>query len=143
MVAMLPLLDIVDVLMKWAQQRNVFICDFVAALYKCQGKLYELYIDQESTFAQFDFYAFEQLLECNHEQIILAFQRDMNKPNCELAFLVGKDKTFVEIDGERIIHSSFVDLGEQIKDECKGMCWISHHALWLIWKLCTMFLYKI
>lgn len=113
---MLPLLDIVDALMKSTQQRNVFICDFVAALYKCQRELYELYTDQENAFARFDFYAFKQLLECNHEQIILAFQPHMNKPKCELAYLVGKEMIFADF------HSSFADLGEQIKEECKGMC---------------------
>lgn len=61
----------------------------MGALHKCQGKLYKFYINNETTFAGSDFYAFKQLLICNHEQITLAFQIDMNKVECELAFLVG------------------------------------------------------
>jgi len=48
----------------------------------------------------------------------MAFQADMNKPECELAFLVGKEIIFVEHEGERITRSAFATMGEHIKLEC-------------------------
>ena len=72
MCALLPLLNIIDQLMKFAQGRDVYICDFFEGLHKSNGKIYEFYI----AFSNSEFYAFTQLLACNHEHIYLAFPRD-------------------------------------------------------------------
>jgi predicted RNA-binding protein YlxR (DUF448 family) len=39
----LPLLELVHTLIKYAQGRGVYICDFVEAIKMCKDKLYELY----------------------------------------------------------------------------------------------------
>ena len=84
------------------------------------GRLFELYPDTETAFLGSDFYAFKQLLLCNHEQIIVAFQYDMNKPKCELAFLVGNEIIFAEHEGQRITRSSLSVIGVHLKLECLG-----------------------
>jgi len=42
MVALMPLLETVDLLVMFAQKWNVYVCDFVAALKIAEGQLYTL-----------------------------------------------------------------------------------------------------
>ena len=50
MVAMLPLLEEIDVLVNFAQMRNVFISDFVGGLQTYQECLFNLYMNTEIAF---------------------------------------------------------------------------------------------
>jgi hypothetical protein len=50
MTALMPLLDCVNSLVKFAQSRHVYICDFIGALTSCQGQLYVMYKDSEKAF---------------------------------------------------------------------------------------------
>ncbi len=43
----LPFLELVDMLIKYAQGQDVYICDFVEAIKMCKSKMYELYNDLE------------------------------------------------------------------------------------------------
>jgi hypothetical protein len=40
-----PLLEFVHALIKFAQYRNVFVCDLVATIKVCQGDVYNMYYD--------------------------------------------------------------------------------------------------
>jgi hypothetical protein len=48
MMALFPLLEAVNTLIEFAQRRNIFICDFVAALGKCHSQLFTYYMNQET-----------------------------------------------------------------------------------------------
>jgi hypothetical protein len=46
----LSLLECVNDLMKFAQSRDVFILDYVAAVKICQANLYMMYVDMKTSF---------------------------------------------------------------------------------------------
>jgi hypothetical protein len=50
MTYLLSRLECINSLIKFAQGRNVFICDFVVALATCQRQLYKMYIDTEKAY---------------------------------------------------------------------------------------------
>lgn len=54
----MPLLETVDVLVTFAQKRDIFIFDFVVALKICEGQLYSLYVDKCTSFGGDEFCAF-------------------------------------------------------------------------------------
>jgi hypothetical protein len=58
MTCLLPLLECMNSLVKFAQRRNVFICDFVAALATCPRQLYEMYIDTVKAYGTNQFVSF-------------------------------------------------------------------------------------
>jgi hypothetical protein len=49
--------------MQFAQQHDVFICNIVVTVKICQGKLYTLYNDGNSSFSNDEFLAFKSLLD--------------------------------------------------------------------------------
>jgi hypothetical protein len=78
MVAMLPLLEEIDVLVNFAQMRNVFISDFVGGLQTCQKRLFNLYMNCETAFRRDRFHGLNQLLYLSHDQILLKWEADLN-----------------------------------------------------------------
>ena len=50
LLCVLPLLECVNDLMKFAQSRNVFISNYVAAFKICQIDLYMMYMDPKNSF---------------------------------------------------------------------------------------------
>jgi hypothetical protein len=48
MMALLPLLEAVNSLIEFAQRRDIFICDFVAALETCHNQLFTYYMNQDT-----------------------------------------------------------------------------------------------
>jgi len=67
MYCLLPLLDVVDSLVTFAQKRDVFICDFIATVKICQASLHSMYEDPATCFSTYEFWSFNNLLDCNHE----------------------------------------------------------------------------
>jgi hypothetical protein len=63
MMALLPLLEAVNTLIEFAQRRDIFICDFVAALSRCHSQLFTYYINQDTRWRRDDFHSFNQLIE--------------------------------------------------------------------------------
>jgi len=59
LVCILPLLEFVHALIKFAQSRNVFMCDLVVIIKVCQGNIYNMYCDQTSKFIVNSFWAFK------------------------------------------------------------------------------------
>lgn len=51
MTVLMPLLEIVDLVMTFVQKRDVFICDFVAALKLAKGQFYTIYVDKATAFS--------------------------------------------------------------------------------------------
>lgn len=46
----LPLLEYVHALVKFAQMQDMFVCDLVATIKVCQANLFSMYCDQNSNF---------------------------------------------------------------------------------------------
>ncbi len=69
----LLLLELVHTLIKYAQGKGVYICDFVEAIKMCKDKLYVLYNDLEYKFKDEDFNAFHNLLVGKHDGMPLLF----------------------------------------------------------------------
>jgi hypothetical protein len=67
MIALMLLLDCLNTLVKFAQARNVYICDFVTALTLCRGQIFEMYIDESMAFTGHNFLDFKQLLGWRYE----------------------------------------------------------------------------
>jgi hypothetical protein len=65
----LPLLEFVHSLIKFAQTRDVYMCDVVVVIKVCQGDIYMMDCDQTSKFTISNFWAFKSLIELKHENI--------------------------------------------------------------------------
>jgi hypothetical protein len=89
MMCLLPLFECINSLVKFAQSRNVFICDFVGALTICQAQLFQMYVDDGKAFGAQQFVDFRQMVECRHEQTHVKWDLDMNYSLEVLAFTVG------------------------------------------------------
>ena len=59
----LPLLEFVDLLMRFVQSRDVFVFDYVAAVKICQTELYQLYCDPETCFERAHFQQFCDIVD--------------------------------------------------------------------------------
>jgi len=47
---LLPMLETIHVLIKFAQKKDVFVCDFITAIKICQDQLYFHYFDLETKY---------------------------------------------------------------------------------------------
>jgi hypothetical protein len=68
-VCILPLLEFVHAFIKFAQMRDVYVCDLVVVIKVCQGDINMMYCHQTSKFTITNFWAFKLLLEFKHENI--------------------------------------------------------------------------
>ena len=63
LVCLLSLLDFANFLMKFAQSRHIFVSDYVAIVKICQGELYRLYDNLDTTFQRLNFQMFLDILD--------------------------------------------------------------------------------
>jgi hypothetical protein len=82
----LPLLESMHVLIKFAQSKDVFVCDLVVPIKDCQGDFYNMYCDLTSKFTTDSFWAFESLLELKHGNIHMRWIVDAKSGIPHLAF---------------------------------------------------------
>jgi hypothetical protein len=85
---LLPLLESVNSLMKFAQSRHVFVSDYVAAVKICQGELYRLYDDSDTAFQRPDFQMFRDILDNKTYAISQEWTEDLNTGAQFLAFKI-------------------------------------------------------
>ena len=95
MLAPLPLLEAIDILIVFAQKYDVYIGNFVVALLWCKGQLFTFYLDSNKLFKKDEFYAFNQVIGCNHEQILLKWDANLNLPCEHMAFVMRGDSCYV------------------------------------------------
>jgi hypothetical protein len=74
----LPLLEFVHALIKFASMQDVFMCDLVVTIKVYQGDMYNMYLKQSSNFTTNTFWAFKSLLECRDENIHMKWILDLN-----------------------------------------------------------------
>ena len=88
MLALLPLLEAIDTLIVFAQKMDVYTRDFIATLFWCEGQLFTFYLDNDSAFIRDKFHTLNKVIRCNHEQILLKWDGNLNLPYEHLAFVV-------------------------------------------------------
>jgi hypothetical protein len=82
----LPLLESMHALIKFAHMWDVFVCNLVVAIKVYQNDLYNMYLEQSSNFFANTYWAFKSLLECRHEDIHMKWILDLNFGLQHLAF---------------------------------------------------------
>jgi hypothetical protein len=82
----MPLLEYVHVLIKFAWSKDVLVCDLVATIKVYQGDVYNMYCDQNSKLTIDSFWAFKSWLELKRENIHMRWIVDANYGIPHLAF---------------------------------------------------------
>lgn len=118
MCALLPLLEAIDTLVNFAQKRDVYICDFVAAVKVCQGSLYRMYEDKATSYSSDEFWSFNNLLDCSHEQIHIKWITDLNDNSAILSFLCHGEQIHAEHKGGPVDREMWATLIAKVKGEC-------------------------
>jgi hypothetical protein len=94
-----PLLECVHMLIKIAEGRNVFVCDFVESVKQAQQKLYMLYCDLYTGFDDPTFDDFNVIEIFTNDALLMNWFYDQNGPKdtIYLAFLLLSTNTFYTI----------------------------------------------
>ncbi len=94
LVCVLPLMENIQSIFKFAQRKDIFICHFIATVKVFQGQLYTLYCDTTSSYTN-EFWSFQALVQGDHEQIHMKWVMDQNTNNIEhLVFVSNVEKTW-------------------------------------------------
>jgi hypothetical protein len=121
-----PLLEFVHVLIKFAQSRDVFVCDLVVPIKDCQGDVYNMYCDSTFKFTINSFWVFKSLLELKHEIIHMCCIVDAKSRIPHLAFkLNGQHVWAIHWDLETMVPSMvtkgvLIVVESLVKNQCKG-----------------------
>jgi hypothetical protein len=84
----LPLLESIDSLMRFAQSRDVFVSDYIAAVKICQAKLYQFYCDPETSFGRSHFQQFCDIVDDHSFTITQEWMTDLTDGSESLSFIV-------------------------------------------------------
>ncbi len=82
----MPLLEVVHFWIKFAQLRNMFVCDFIVMVKIYERDVYRMYCDIHSSFQGDMFMNFQALIDCAHENINLCWITDLDIRIDHLAF---------------------------------------------------------
>jgi hypothetical protein len=128
MAYILPLMESMQSLFKFAQQGDIFISNFIAIVKLCQGQLYNLYYNATLSFQGNELWSFHELLQDDHEQIHTKWVTDYNtKCTKHLGFVINGEKicahwgvlcpdTNVMLSVTQVTFATMVQL---LKVECK------------------------
>lgn len=89
---LMPLLESVNFLMKFAQSNHVFVSDYVAAVEICQANLYMMYSDPDTTWQKQHFDMFHGIIHDHSYAITQEWMMDLNTSSQNLAFRIGGHK---------------------------------------------------
>jgi hypothetical protein len=95
----MPLLEVIHFLIKFAQLRDVFVCDFIAVVKIYEGDVYHMYCDIHSFFQGDVIMNFQSLIDCAHASINRRWIIDLDIRTDHLVFeFVGQHirATFVD-----------------------------------------------
>ncbi len=81
-----PLWESMHALIKFAQSKDVFVCDLVVPIKDYQGDVYNIYCDPISKFTTDSFWVFISLLELKHENMHMCWIVDAKFGIPHLAF---------------------------------------------------------
>jgi len=122
MCALLPLLEAIDTLVVFAQKRDVYVGDFVAAVKVCQASLYRMYEDRGTSFSSDEFWSFNNLLDCSHEQIHIKWMTNLNDNTTVLTFICHGEQIHAEHKGLPVDRDVRSTLLAKVKAECTSKC---------------------
>jgi hypothetical protein len=111
--------------MKFAQARDVFISDYVAAVKICQVELYMMYCDADTSFQQQHFPMFVDVVNNHSYTITQEWVTDLNTGNESLAFRINDHTyaahTFCPLTGkkEQVARAAFDNILFSIKGQCR------------------------
>jgi hypothetical protein len=121
MVAIIPLIEALDVLMEFAQRRNVFIQDFVATLKQCETKLLRLYADSATAFLTDEHHVFLSLQSLSHYDIHMKWDLADSEGGTHgkrLAFVVNGTLQHAVNSGKMVDEVTYVAIAKRIQTEC-------------------------
>jgi hypothetical protein len=121
MAAIIPLIEALDVLMEFAQRRNVFIQDFVAALKQCETELLRLYADSATAFLTDEHHVFRSLESLSHYDIHMKWDLgDMEggTHGRRLAFLVNGTLQHAVNNGKSVDEVTYAVIAKRVQAEC-------------------------
>jgi len=104
MYALLLLLEAIDMMVVFAQKRDVYIGDFVAVVKVCQASMYLMYEDRGTSFSSDKFWSFNNLLDCSHKQIHIKWMTDLNDNFAVLTFICHGEQIHTEHKGLPVDH---------------------------------------
>jgi hypothetical protein len=81
------MLEYVNVLMKCAQAKDVFVCEYIALVKICQTNLYKMYSDPATSFQPKNFLEFTNVVNTSC-RITQDWVIDLNDGNEHLAFRI-------------------------------------------------------
>ncbi len=122
----LTLLELIHSFIKFAQMKNVFMCNLVVVFKVCQGDVCNMYCDPISKFIVDNFWAFKSLLEFQHNNIHMCWILNLNSKVQCLAFeLNGQHVWAIRQDLETMMPSLvnedvFAIVESLIKKKCIG-----------------------
>ena len=73
---LIPMLKCLHTLMQLGQKRDIFICDYLTALKRCQAEITSYYIDEQSKFQHDVFWDFKALAGMRHDAIPMRWVYD-------------------------------------------------------------------
>jgi L-rhamnose mutarotase len=83
---LLPLLEAMHALIKFAQRKDIFICDFVATVKFCQENLYMMYSNPSNNYQREHFQVFSNVVENNFATIMQDWVIHLNNGTKTLVF---------------------------------------------------------
>jgi hypothetical protein len=128
---LIPMLKSLHHLMQLSQKRDVYICDYLDALKRCQADIRSFYINDRTKFQHDVFWDFKSLAGLRHEAIPMRWvynALNLNADACEYLYLIptGHSVRCVHRDlkmgeAQPITHELFAQILEEVMDQSTGM----------------------
>jgi hypothetical protein len=120
----LPMLEALNYLVKFSQQRACFVCDMVVVVKLCQADLYSSYVDSENAYAADVFRKFKDIYNDTSEVFTHEWRDDMNMGAQTLSMRVGgvtvamHCRPHVGAQYVPVTRSKFVEIQASMKQQC-------------------------
>lgn len=88
----LPMLDVVHLLIKLSQERDIYICDFVATGKFCQGDICSIFLDEAKSFEFNEFHVFNNFILEDSDFAPITYLCDLNTCDDSLGMRIGGAK---------------------------------------------------
>jgi hypothetical protein len=127
---MIPLLECVNRLIKFAQQRHVYVCDYVTAVKVCQAELYERFVDSDTAYTPLYFRHFNNIIGDASEVIEFGWFPDLETGEEFLSMHVldAKHNCYKLVEGRtvsvsrEVFHNTVADVKQAAKEAAMQLC---------------------
>jgi hypothetical protein len=85
----MPMLEVVHDLIKFAQKNDTFVCDFVGVMKMCCAHLHTFYFGPKKKYIDEQFKGFTNLVNCNNDELLTTWWIDATT-NIEYVFFTSK-----------------------------------------------------